>query len=215
MAGKTIEFSGEARFLKESGKMFLSELAEDAAQPGAPEQIRADWKTVADWLGATALTSENSDRLSKAWIAYLAIGLAPSFKLQSAFDDISTKIGNVPASDRPPTEVMRVFDRMLATDAEIKAKRAADWKAEEERLRPILAELKGEKRPNWWRRQPAIVRNWIFASIVWGIGLTVYAIFFEPFGGYVDDDEMGQFLLLLSAPVAAGAVIYAHHRWVR
>jgi nitroreductase len=221
MAGKTINVTDEASLLKSSGMKFLGELRQDGARPDAPESMRNDWGVVAGWLGHSAgeLSAFQSDKLERAWVAYLAIGLAPSFELQSAFSHYSEQFSDVPKSDRAPTEVMNVFDRLLATDDKIKAKRAADWKAEEERFRPLFAKLKGEKQPSWWRRQPPLVRNWIFSAAVWAVFMFVYAFFFDAFdtGGwyYMDDDETMRFVLIVLAPVGAGAVFYAYRRWVR
>jgi hypothetical protein len=218
---KTIKFSDEASFLSESGKMFLGELQLDGSNPDAPEGVRRDWEIVAKWLGHTSgeLSSESFDRLGKAWNAYLAIGLAPSAELQTAFDLFAKQVSDVPKGDRAPTEVMNVFDRLLATDEAIKAKRAADLEVERERFRPIFAGLKGENQQSWWRRQPPIVRNWLFASGVWMVLMFLYAMFFDPFdtGGWTNmsDDETLQFTLILFVPMGAGALFYIYQKWVK
>lgn len=221
MAGKIINVTDEASILRSSGMMFLGELRRDGTRPYAPEPVSNDWRLVADWLGHSAgeLSAPQSDKLERAWTAYLAIGVAPSAELQSAFSHFSEQLADLPKSDRAPTEVMDVFDRLLATDDKIKAKRTADWRAEKERLRPVLAKLNGEKRPSWWRRQPPLARNWIFGAAVWASFMFVYAFFFDAFdtGGwdYMDDKATIRFVIIVLAPVSAGAAFYAYHRWVR
>src|SRR3546814_3971671 len=118
--------------------MFLSELRADGSSTDAPEGMRKDWTIVAEWLEHTAgdLTSQQFEKLEKAWIAYLAIGLAPSVELQSAFQHYSEQFPDQNKADRAPTAVMNVFDRLLATDAQIKLKRTSALKAVEERFRP-------------------------------------------------------------------------------
>ena len=201
--------------------MFLSELERDGSGPDAPEAIRRDWQTVANWLEHTTgeLSGQNSGKLGKAWNAYLAIGVAPSFKLQSTFDLLAGQVGKVPTRDRAPTAVMNVFDRLLATDIEIKAKRESDWRAEKERFRAMFEKLKDDKRANWWRRQPWILRSWVFGSGVWMTFAILCTVFFDPFdvGGweYMSDDETTQLALILLAPIGAAAVFFAYCRWVK
>lgn len=221
VTNRTINFSDEASFIRESGKLFLRELQEDAANPNAPERITRDWETIARWLGHTSgnLSAASVDKLERAWTGYLAIGLAPSAELQNAFSHCAKKLGSVPVSDRAPTEIMDVFDRLLATDESIKSKRAADLKAERERLAPMFARLKGHARPSWWRRQPFIVRNWLFGSGVWMAFMLLYALFFDPLdtGGwkYMNDKEALQLIFILLIPVHAGAIFYIYQKWVR
>lgn len=221
MAGKTINFTDEADLLRQSGMMFLSELRAVGSSPEAPEGMRKDWTIVAEWLEHTSgdLTSQQSEKLEKAWIAYLAIGLAPSVELQSAFQHYSEQFPDQNKADRAPTAVMNVFDRLLATDAQIKLKRTSDLKAVEERFRPHFDKLRTEAKSSWWRQQPPMVRNWIFGATVWAAFMLVYAFFFDPFdvGGwkYMDDLETTQLALIALAPVAAGVVAFVYRKWVR
>ena len=220
MAGRTIAFQDEADFLVQSGLTFLDELKSEGTRPGAPEGIRRDWETVANWIGYSSgnLTTEQTHKLEQGWAAYLAIGLAPSLELQSAFSLFSEQIGEIDKAHRAPTEIMDIFDRLLATDDKIRAKRAIDRQEELARLRPLFDGIKSG-RQSWWRRQSQGFRKWAFCSIVWAAFIFIYARFFDPFdtGGwrYMSESENTQFLLLLFAPVAAGTALYVYNRWVK
>lgn len=220
------EKRGESDLIRQSGTVFIRELLSDGLQPDIPPQLREDRLTIADWLGYNVgeLTTPQSQKLEKAWNAYLAIGLAPSMELQTAFDHYGRTIQDVDKADRAPPEVMRVFDRLLATDEQIKIKRSADLQNLETRFRPHFDKLRPKAKGSWWRRQPPIVRNWVFASAVWVALVAIYAYFFDPFdvGGWDRltslssySDELGQLYLIMLVPVGAGAVTYAYRRWVR
>ncbi len=201
--------------------MILKELQSDASCSSASNEIRHDWAVVADWIDYQSgdLTLAQSQKLAKAWTAYLAIGVAPSAVLQSTFSHFSEQSGEEDKKDRGPTNIMDVFDRLLADDEKITAKRAADLKIEQERLRPIVDELNRRRQPSWRRRQPPFVRNCIFLSIVWATFIFLYALFFDPFdtGGWshMDEAETTQFALIVLAPVGVSIVLYAYRRWVR
>lgn len=221
MTKRVISIRDNSSFLRESGKMFVEELQQDALEANASDSLRRDWQTVSDWLDCASgkISADQLERVEKAWIAYLAIGLAPSANLQSSFDFISKQLGDALEADRAPTAVMNVFDRLLATDVQITEKRKTDWKAEEARFRPIFDGMIGKAPQSWWRQQPPIVRSWIFGSIVWMAFMTLYTVYFDPFDtsgwDYMDDKEMMQFALILIAPVGIGAVCYAYQRWVK
>jgi hypothetical protein len=115
----------------------LHQLSTDAA---TPVSVVNDWKVIERWLGCTGrdLTSIDDERIGKAWKAYIAIGVAPSFELQPTFDTLSDQYkqqGYSFKSDKPPTEVMDVFDRFLASDADIKAKKAKDYSEDNPELK--------------------------------------------------------------------------------
>ncbi|QZC96105.1 hypothetical protein K2E96_08575 [Pseudomonas sp. ERGC3:05] len=122
----------------------LKDLAQDAK---ATEGIRNDWTTIRLWLGDcdSELSTDHLEKIGKAWRAYLAIGLAPSHELQTLFDATHERFNTAQAKcDRPPVEIMNTFDRLLASDAQIKAKRASDAKEEGEKLARIIGKLPGK-----------------------------------------------------------------------
>jgi hypothetical protein len=217
----TIDASNGSDFLVQSGLIFIGELKADGERSDAPPGIRRDWTILADWLGHKSgeLNAVELKKLEGAWMAYLMIGLAPSHKLQPAFSFFSEQNHVVERRDRAPPEIMSVFGRLLATDDEIKIKRAADLARTEEQFRPLLAQLTGKKRSSWWRRQTPLVRTWIFASVVWSAFLFFYAFFFDPFDvgcwGGMRDEQNARFAVLILAPPIAGFVFYAYRRWVK
>lgn len=156
----------------------LRDLAQDAK---ATDGIRNDWTTIRLWLGDCddELSVDHLEKIGKAWRAYLAIGLAPSHELQTVFDAIHERFNTVQAKhDRPPVEIMNVFDRLLASDAQIKAKRVSDVKAEGEKLAKIIGRLPGKTKKGWWGRQSRSLRGWIFVSVAWAaIALFILTVF--------------------------------------
>lgn len=210
-------------FIAQSGVYFIRVLLDMARRPEASASIRADAKIIMEWIGYSSgdLTLDQCEKISRGWKAYIAIGLAPSEKLQSAFTQFRATLPIVTTQDRPTEQVMDAFDRMLATDNEIKVKRAADAKAVEERFRALSQTLAARETPDasWWRQQTPLVRRWVFVAVVWAAFTFIYALFFDPFevGGWLSmgGDEMNKLALIMLAPVAGGAVSYSYQRWVR
>lgn len=217
---RVISISSETDFLRQSGAVFVDNLRLDAARHDAPEAVRRDWTIIAKWLDHSTgdLSLDQHRRIERAWLAYLAIGAAPSHKLQPAFSMFAGQLVGTDKADRAPTAVMDVFDRLIASDADIERKRAADMNATKAQLQPLLDRLNHDRRPRWWRRQSGLVRRWIFAAVLWALLMFVVFRFFDPFdvGGWdrLDDEEMVQFALIVLAPVAAGAAFYIYRRWV-
>lgn len=182
------EVKHDPDFLSQSGVLFIRELLEDGNRNAAPFQIQRDRKIIADWIGYTSghLSPAQTLQLGRAWNAYLAIGLAPSEQLQHAFTYFAERSTGADQREYPPTEIMHVFDRLLATDEQINLKRAADLKEESQLLSSIFAGLTktGEETAGlgWWRRQTPLFRNWAFSSAVWATFMLAYALFFDPFG---------------------------------
>jgi len=215
-----LEFSDEHELLAKSGLMFIRELRADSKRDDAPDGVREDWALIARWLPHSTgeLSNQSISKLERAWASYLAIGLAPSHSLQSAFDHFSKQI-RASKADCAPTEIMNVFDRLLATDSQIAAKRASDIEAERATIAPIFAELRNPKqRPNSWRKQSLQTRQWIFFSGLWFAGTYFYAFLFDPFdeGGwnYIESEQFTQLFVIAILPILAGLVIKIYRRWV-
>lgn len=131
--------------LHESGYLFLEVLRQVATAENAPEALRHDWQTVLDWLGVpegSAIGRDQHEQWARGFEAYLMEGKAPSLALQSVFDRFrawltriyrTLKGLNVELND----DIRRVFDRMLASDAEIETAEAAS------RFTPLLADPAG------------------------------------------------------------------------
>lgn len=218
---RIITVSSDTSFLIEMSKVWLTELQQDSRGPDAPESLRRDWGIVAKWLdhASNDLSDNSLKKFEKAWMAYIAIGVAPSLTLQPIFDDLARKIGEPSTADRAPTEVMDVFDRLLATDKEIELKRALDLEIEKAKLRQIFDEFNCETQKNWWRRKPLVVRKWLFLSFVWMGFITLYSMFFDPFGAggweSMDEEHTTRFYIIMMAPMGIGAITYAYQRWVK
>jgi hypothetical protein len=118
--------------MHEGSHAWLEEMVSDAANEKAPQQARDDMATVREWLGNDGgdLTTEQHEQFARAGEAYLMEGKAPSVALGRVFSRFKqwlTKLyRTVRALDTPINDDIRgVFDRLLATDAEIdEAKRS-------------------------------------------------------------------------------------------
>jgi len=107
-------------FLHESGHFFLEAL----------RQINTDdWATVAEYLGVGpegVLTVEQHERFATEFEAYAMSGKAPSIGLRAAFEKFRAWLLSIYRKARGldievSGPLKQVFDRMLATDAEIAA----------------------------------------------------------------------------------------------
>lgn len=117
-------------FLHESAHVFFELLADAAERPDAPEGIRDDYAAILKWAGADSrkdVKTEHHEKFARAWERYLAEGKAPSAALVGAFQRFKLWITNVYKTLSKlgdlNDEVRGIFDRLLATDAEIAAAR--------------------------------------------------------------------------------------------
>ncbi|HEY9067880.1 MAG TPA: hypothetical protein VIO33_23045, partial [Burkholderiaceae bacterium] len=124
------EKADASTLIHESGHAWLEELSSDAQRESAPQQLRDDIAAVREWLGNTGgeFTTEQHEQFARAAEAYLMEGKAPSVGLArvfSRFKDWLTRIYRAVANlDTPINDDIRgVFDRLLATDAEIEEAR--------------------------------------------------------------------------------------------
>jgi hypothetical protein len=110
---------------------------------------------------------------------------------------------------------------MLASDAEIREKREADFadKTNQDRIAEALCHLSGEQELSWWRRQSKTFRAWTFFSIVWASGSWLYILLFDPFEleswRWVDERDIVKILLIIFAPVVIGLIKAAYDRIVK
>jgi hypothetical protein len=114
-------------FMHETGHTMLEMLLDLSERPDAPQRVKDNAAAALDWLGAPTradITEEMEEKWARAFEAYLMEGKAPSPKLVEAFTRfrlwlldvyrMATSL-NVQLDD----DIRGVFDRMLATDAEI------------------------------------------------------------------------------------------------
>jgi len=221
----TITVGKESDFLVDSGIAFIDELKIDSQHRNATPSLVNDWKIIEEWLGCSGreLNNEDNDKIGKAWRAYLAIGLAPSERLQPVFTHLSNqyrKDGRSYQLDKPPTKVMDVFDRLLARDDEIEKKRKHDLSSERKKLESILNKSGMPKRGiSWWRNRRKGFRKWAFGSVVWIVLVLLFVVVFDPFNNgawrYMDDEEYLKMFFVMAIPLLAGGIKYAYDRIVK
>jgi len=133
------ESSDLSTFLHESGHFFLEVMADLASQPNAPAEIQDDMGKLLKWFGVADTATWNAmtldkkrphhERFAESFEQYLLEGKAPNQELQPLFRRFRTWMVNVYKSLtefmrgrnlKLNDEVRQVFDRMLATDEQIK-----------------------------------------------------------------------------------------------
>lgn len=147
-------------FLHETGHLFLKQMMDVAARENAPARIREDFAATLKWLGVesaadldTTTAGEKAvaahEKWAKGFEAYLREGKAPSPELQSAFARFKAWLMRIYSAMKGMgaeigDDIRGVFDRMLATEAQI----AAAEEANQFRLSPVISELltEGERR---------------------------------------------------------------------
>lgn len=129
-------------FFHEFGHLTLEMMREDAADPNASDQVKADFQTVLDWFSREAGETITADKIGveqhELWARgnerYLMEGKAPSLELREVFRTVMAWLKNlygtvlmldVNLSD----DVRGVMDRLLASDAEIAQARDAAGQA--------------------------------------------------------------------------------------
>jgi len=163
-----------------------------ASRPDAPQQIKDDYQLLLDWFGTDKPQTEHLEMFARGFEQYLGEGKAPTPELQPLFQRFkawmiqvyrSLKNLNVDLTD----EVRGVFDRMIATDEELKAARenvgakpifataeeagmteaefaayqetaAAAGRKEDERLTADLMREYQREQEKWWKERRAEVR---------------------------------------------------------
>ena len=121
--------------LHESGHMYVHLLGEMSNLPGASDAVQDNYKAMLNWVGAASSEDLNvsihgesarykQEKLAKAFEAYLKEGKAPSTRLQAAFAQFAAWLKRIYNSLRRldveiDDSIRQVFDRMLATDAQI------------------------------------------------------------------------------------------------
>ncbi len=123
----------KSTFMHESGHLWLGEMVRDAAKSTA---IKSDLDQILKWFGvddASKIGLKEHEQFARGFEEYLREGKAPSAALAKAFDQFKQWLTAIykslvdlgPDRVQMPDEIRAVMDRMLATDAEIAAGRAA------------------------------------------------------------------------------------------
>nr|DAU28188.1 MAG TPA: crystallin beta/gamma motif-containing protein [Caudoviricetes sp.] len=136
-----MQSANESTFIHESGHYFLDVLTNVAMKENAPAQVKADVQTLMDWFGVKDLEEWRSlsideqraahEQFARGFEQYLREGEAPSTALEKvfkAFKDWLTKIykSSEELQVEISPEVRAVYDRLLATDEQIRAKEEID-----------------------------------------------------------------------------------------
>ena len=132
-----LEKANLSTFLHETGHAWLEIMGDLAESEGASEQLRADWKSILDYLGVASradIATEHHEKWARSVEAYLMDGNAPSTGLREVFRKFKSWLTliyrQMTALDVKLTpEVRGVLDRLYASEAEIEAaKRELDAK---------------------------------------------------------------------------------------
>lgn len=136
-----MQSANESTFIHESGHYFLDVLTDVAMKENAPAQVKADVQTLMTWFGVKDLEEWRSlsideqraahEQFARGFEQYLREGEAPSTALEKvfkAFKDWLTKIykSSEELQVEISPEVRAVYDRLLATDEQIRAKEEID-----------------------------------------------------------------------------------------
>lgn len=136
-----MQSANESTFIHESGHYFLDVLTDVAMKENAPAQVKADVQTLMDWFEVKDLEEWRSlsideqraahEQFARGFEQYLREGEAPSTALEKvfkAFKDWLTKIykSSEELQVEISPEVRAVYDRLLATDEQIRAKEEID-----------------------------------------------------------------------------------------
>jgi hypothetical protein len=122
-------------FLHESGHFFLEVLADMASMPNAPAEIVADFNAFLKWTGVESAEAwagmsleqrrAHHEDFARGFEAYLFEGKAPSVELRGLFQRFRAWLLNVyrdlaALNIQLTDEIRGVFDRMLATNEQIR-----------------------------------------------------------------------------------------------
>lgn len=136
-----MQSANESTFIHESGHYFLDVLTDVAMKDDAPAQVKADVQTLMDWFGVKDLDEWRNlsideqraahEQFARGFEQYLRECEAPSTALEKvfkAFKDWLTKIykSSEELQVEISPEVRAVYDRLLATDEQIRARKGIE-----------------------------------------------------------------------------------------
>lgn len=190
-----LENANLSTFLHESGHFYLEVLGDLAGRADAPQQIKDDYQQILTWFGVDSregIKTEHHEKFARGFEAYLMEGKAPTIELQSMFARFQAWLTQIyraiTALDVTLTDDVRgVFDRLVATDEEIrasnealnftpvsflesdfskveefqaylKAVEAERQQAQQELTADAMREITREQR-DWWKEERAKVRK--------------------------------------------------------
>ena len=120
---KLFEGADASTFIHESGHQWLEELARDSHHEMATDQLKADWQTVRQWVGAKGdkpITRAQHEKFARGFEQYMRNGIAPSKDLAGVFAQfrnwlvsIYRTVSSLGREISP--EIKDVYDRLLTT----------------------------------------------------------------------------------------------------
>ena len=129
------EKADKSSFLHETAHIFLNDLKYVADTYGVQQK---EWQEVQQWLGSTdgTITIEQHEKFAEHFEVYLKEGKAPTVELRNAFRMFKKWLTNIYESVKSgrfgqreltiAPELSDLFDRLLATEQDIKAAREQD-----------------------------------------------------------------------------------------
>lgn len=121
------ETKDKSSLLHELSHIWLEEMKDYAEQEGAPQRLLNNWNIIKDYIGHKEgeISEESHETFARSFEQYLMEGKAPSRELQGPFRRFKQWLTALYRSIAPLNvklndDVRGVFDRMLATDEQIK-----------------------------------------------------------------------------------------------
>ena len=132
---KIVLFRGHnlSTIIHETGHWWLDTLSQVAQSEKASDKLKNDWQTIKDWLEVgdnNIITTEQHEKFARGVEKYFRTRQAPSSRLAQLFDKLRRWLTDVYKDVKEldvelNDDVVRVFDHMLASDAEIEEYRQA------------------------------------------------------------------------------------------
>lgn len=132
---KIVLFRGHnlSTIIHETGHWWLDTLSQVAQSEKASDKLKNDWQTIKDWLEVgddNIITTEQHEKFARGVEKYFRTKQAPSSRLAQLFDKLRRWLTDVYKDVKEldvelNDDVVRVFDHMLASDAEIEEYRQA------------------------------------------------------------------------------------------
>lgn len=130
---KMTESKNLSTFIHEAGHLYLEVFRTLAEEPGATQQIKDDYAKILAYLGvadSSQITRKEHELFAKSFERYAMAGKAPSLEMQDAFSNFRVWLLSIYRNIRSmvgaplPEEITGVFDRMLASDEQIRESEA-------------------------------------------------------------------------------------------
>jgi hypothetical protein len=173
-------------FMHDMARLWLDDLIRDAALPTSRKQLKDDLAITRKWLQverAENIGPTHYEQWARAFEQYLAAGSAPTASLDSAFEYYSKRAltdSRSPISD----EIRGVFDRLLATDAQLHAVR--------------------RESTHWTRPKRALVRGALFFMIAFALAVLLEVLLLLILGEMSSSRVLPRGLGWVVIPIIAG-----------